>query len=292
MWRRRGLVLVIYSVGLILAGLIGNGLYRALEVEIGPTGFSDRLFQQFDLVLWFDYWDGVGPAVAAVMRQAVLAGLLMMVWKVASSLGLIHALHGDATAGFWEGVRRFTLRGFGLAVLYLIPLVILIAVVVGAGAAMTETMGEVGTFWMWMAVLPLLVIGLVAMFDLFHDYARMYLVHRGATVFRAWWRGILWPFKRFRSILLYKLWLLISVVLWIGVLVLGFYLPDQSMGAVFVVFLLQQVLVVARFGATVSWYGAEVALFERFAPAPESVEAAGESQGIDEAAGAVDSASL
>ena len=272
MWQRRGLVLVVYVVGLLLAGLVGLGLVKMLDVEIGSTGFSDELVRRFDAVLWFDYFDGLKAGLAGLMRQTALTAFAMMIWKVASSVGLIHALAGDATAGFWDGVRRYTVRGFGLALLYFIPLVLLVGAVVGIASSVTEDMGEVGVVWTWTAVVPLACIVLVATFDLFHDYARMHLVLRGTTIRRAWLRGIQWPFRRFRSVFLYKLWFLISAVLWVAVFLVGLYMPDHSLGAVFAAFLIQQVLIIARSGATVSWIGAETALFERFAPPIEEPE--------------------
>jgi len=282
MWQRRSLVLVIYVVGLLLAGLVGLGLVKMLDVEIGSTGFSDELVRRFDAVLWFDYFDGLKAGLAGLMRQTALTAFAMMIWKVASSVGLIHALHGDASGSFWEGVRRYTIRGFGLALLYFIPLVLLVGAVIGVGVSVTEDMGEVGLVWTWTAVIPLACIVLVAMFDLFHDYARMHLVLRQTTIRRAWLRGIQWPFRCFRSVLLYKIWFWISALLWVAVLLVGLNMPDYSLGVVFLAFLIQQVLIIARTGATVSWIGAETALFERFAPPVEEVEEEAETADVAE----------
>ncbi|MGA7303336.1 MAG: hypothetical protein WBW88_00620 [Rhodothermales bacterium] len=274
MWRRRGLVLVIYLIGLAVAFLVGAGFIRLLSFEIGPTGFSRHLLERFDIVVWADFWREIASGLAAIVREAVVAGLLMMFWKVATSVGLIHALHGDGKKSFWEGVSRYTVRGLGLGVLYLLPMLILAGILIAIAYAMTKSMGEVGTFWTWAVVYPLIVIVSVACFDLFHDYARMHLVLRGTTIRRAWLEGIKWPFKHFRAVLLYKIWFWISAILWLAVLVVGFYMPDQTVGAVLIAFLLQQVLILGRTAANVSWIGAEVAFFEQF-PAP-SVEPEGE----------------
>ncbi|HEX9659656.1 MAG TPA: hypothetical protein VGA18_05115 [Rhodothermales bacterium] len=51
MWHRRGLVLLLYVFGLVLAVLVGAAISRLLSVEIGPTGFSERLTERFDIVL-------------------------------------------------------------------------------------------------------------------------------------------------------------------------------------------------------------------------------------------------
>lgn len=274
MWSRRGLVALIYLLGLAIAVLVGSGMFRLLGYEIGSTGFSPRLVKQFDIVVWADFWKEIASGMAAIVRQAVVAGLLIMLWKVASSVGLIHALHDDGKKSFWEGVSRYTVRGLGLGVLYLLPMLILAGILLAIAYAMAKSMGQVGTFWMWGAIVPLALICLIAVFDLFHDYARIHLVLRGTTIRRAWLEGIKWPFKHFRAVLLYKIWFWISAILWLAVLVVGFYLPDQAVGAVFAAFLLQQVLILGRTGAYVSWIGAEVAFFEQFS-AP-SVEPEGE----------------
>ncbi|HUF09506.1 MAG TPA: hypothetical protein VMO47_09310 [Rhodothermales bacterium] len=274
MWHRRGLVLLLYLFGLVLAVLVGGAVSRLLSVEIGPTGFSERLTERFDIVLWADFWDGLAAGFAAVARQAVLAGVIMMIWKVASSVGLIHALQGDSRLSFWEGVSRFTLRGISLGLLYLLPLLALLAVVVIAFEAAASDMGEVGAFWTRFVVMPLAVIVLAATVDLFHDYARMHLVLRQTKIRRAWLEGIKWPFRHFRSVFLYKIWFWISALLWIAVLLVGFYMPDQTLGAVMAAFVIQQGLIIARSGAYVSWIGAEVAFFERYAPSVPEPEAA------------------
>lgn len=280
MWARKSLVFLIYGVGLFLAGLVASGVFRLLGVVIDPSGFSGDLLDRFDVVLWADFWREISPGVAAITRQAAVAGVVMMVWKVASSVGLIHALHGEGRSSFWEGVSRFTVRGLGLGLLYLIPLLVLLVLAVVAGEAMASSYGEVGAFWMRFAAMPLVVIFLVAMFDLFHDYARMHLVLHGAKIRRSWLRGFAWPFSHPGSVALYGFWFLVSAVLWIAVLLVGFYMPDQSVGAVLLAFVVQQALVLCRTGAYVSWIGAEVTFFERFAPAPD-VPASAESDESD-----------
>lgn len=266
MWSRKSLVWLVYAFGLIVAVLIGSALIRILSFEIGPTGFSQHLIERFDLVLWFDYWEGIASGMAGIARQIALAGIIMMIWKVATSVGLIHALQGDASASFWEGVSRFTIRGVGLGLLYVLPLVLLLVLAGLTLEMFASSMGEVGAFWTRFVGLPIVIILLVATFDLFHDYARIHLVLRGATIRRSWLQGIKWPFQHFRSVFLYKIWFWISAALWIAVLLVGFYMPDQSVGAVVLAFIIQQGLIVFRTGAYVSWIGAEVAFFERYAP--------------------------
>lgn len=152
--------------------------------------------------------------------------------------------------------------------LYVLPLILLL-VLAGITLEMSaSSMGEVGAFWTRFIGLPIVIILLVATFDLFHDYARMHLVLRGATIRSSWLQGIKWPFQHFRSVFLYKIWFWISAALWIAVLLVGFYMPDQSVGAVILAFIIQQGLIVFRTGAYVSWIGAEVAFFERYAPPP------------------------
>ena len=265
MWRYRGLVLLLYGIGLTIAALIATSLIRILDTEIGSTGFSGDLVENFDIVLWADFWRGIIPGLSGVARQTSIAALLMLTWKTVSNVGLVHAFGSENSTGFWDGVHRFGIRSLGLALLFLVPLVALILIILVVAFFATHDMGEVGVFWTWAVVVPLTVVWFTAFFDLLHDYARLHLVLRDGKITASWRAGVIWPFRHFRAIFLYKAWFFVTAILWISVFVIGFLLPDHSVAAVFGAFLIQQGLILARTGASVSWIASEVAIYQEFA---------------------------
>jgi len=275
---RRSLILLLYSTGLAIAALLSVTVFRVLAIEFGNSGFSGDLAKQFDIVLWADLLaeDGVSGLAAAV-RQFFWAIPLYMVWKVASQVGLIHALSRDAHASFWVGVEKYTLRAIPLALLYLVVAVILTVLVWVIVGAFTVNAGEVVVFWGNIVFGPLATIGVLGMTDMMHDYARMSLVLHGSTVWRSWRKGMTWPVGRFSVILLYKFWFLVATVFVLLPTGIDYVMAKTAFGGIVAAFLLQQVALLLRNGVTVAWIGSEVSLFDEHVerdPDPEDIDRA------------------
>lgn len=263
---RPGLSVLLYAFNLGLAALLAVPVFIILSGEFADSGFSADFARQFDLVLLWDALESAGPALRAVLRQALWAIPLILLWKVAASVGLIHALSGDGRGAFWTGVGRYTLRAFVLALLYLIPLLLLIGLVSMVIGMVAEGQGEVGAFWTQGVVWPTLVITLVAIVDLMHDYGRMHLVLNANTIRQSWWYGVKWPFVHGTASWIYTSWFVLAAALWFLPFVLDTNLAAATAGGMWGLLLLQQATLFFRSAATVGWMGSEVAFFEARGP--------------------------
>ena len=287
--RRRGLVLLIYGLDLALALALAYPLYAVLAATVGPTGFSDDLAAGFDIVLWADIFEEIGPVLGALLWQLLWIVPLYGLWKVASRVGLAHALRGDQIRPFWQGVGRYTGRGVLLA----LGFVLLIAVVVVAAGAVAFVLlaifpGEAGQFWTVVAVVPLvLVIGL-AWLDLSHDFARLALVVEDRPVQQAIRTGLAWPFRHRAALALYGLWFVPAAVLLVLPTLLDANVAAATGLGIWSLFAVQQIVLLLRAAVTVGWIGSEAALYEavwmREAPliaaAPEATPAAWRQQTV------------
>ena len=216
-----------------------------------PSAISTRLF-----------YEGV-PIGLSQMFLMVRMFPLYLIWKAAASVGLIHALRGDDARSFWQGVGRYSGKAVLLGLLFLVlALIGVVGLLIVAGGLSAFWPGEVGTFWINFVILPTLAISGLAVLDLMHDYARMALVVDEKKVFKATFTGLAWPFKHGQASGLYVAWFVPAAVLLLLPTVLDMNVAAATGGAIWGLFLMQQILMLLRAGVTVGWFGSETALYE------------------------------
>lgn len=261
--RRPGLVVLIYAMNLALAFILSVPVAITLGNTVGSTGFDADLAGGFDIVLWADIIEEAGKALLGLQLQLLWMIPLYLLWKAAASVGLIHALRGDDAQSFWQGVGRYTARAVLLGLLFLVLVLIgggVLVVVAGVLAVLWP--GEVGAFWINLVILPTCALVILAAFDLMHDYARMALVVGEKKVFKAMGSGLAWPFKRRKANALYAAWFVPAAVLLLLPTALDMNVAAATGGAVWGLFLMQQILLLLRAAVTVGWFGSETAFYE------------------------------
>ncbi|HMB89313.1 MAG TPA: hypothetical protein VKP65_00610 [Rhodothermales bacterium] len=261
--RRPGLIALLYGMNLLLAFVLSVPVYFALQEAIGPTGFGEDLARSFDVVLWADILEKAGDVLQAIPFQLLWMVPLYLLWKVAASVGLIHALRGEQIRPFWEGVGRYTGRAFLIALLYIVLFAAgIVGIIVLTLILNSVWPGEVGTFWVNFVIVPTAFISMVAVLDLMHDFANIALVVEEKPVLQATLRGLRWPLKYGRASWLYLAWFVPAALLLLLPTVLDMTLTAGTGLAIFGLFLLQQLLLLLRAAMTVGWLGSEVAFFE------------------------------
>jgi hypothetical protein len=261
--KRPGLAVLLFALDLALAFILSLAAAAIIGGELAPTGFSEALAREFDLVLWADLSDEFGAALGTILQQLVWVIPLWIIWKAIAHAGLVHALRGDAVRPFWQGVGRYAGRAVLLALLYVLALVG-VAVVVGVVAVVLNLAwsGEVAAFWSNFVLVPTLLITLLAVLDLMHDYSRIALVVDERKVVKAFTTGITWPFRYGQASWLYWMWFLPGLVLVLLPVWLDMAFVAATALGMWGLFLLQQVVLLARSAVTVGWIGSETALYE------------------------------
>ena len=263
MRRRPGLVVLIYAMNLALAFILSIPVAMALGSAVGSTGFDADLAAGFDLVLWADIIEEVGEALQGLQLQLLWMIPFYLLWKAAASVGLIHALRGDAVRSFWQGVGRYTGKAVLLGLLFLgLVFVGIVGLAIVVGSLSVLWPGEVGSFWINLVLLPTLLISILAVLDLMHDYARMALVVDEQKVVRAMGIGLAWPFKHGQASWLYVAWFVPAALLLLLPTVLDMNVAAATGGGIWGLFLMQQILLLLRAAVTVGWFGSETALYE------------------------------
>ena len=261
--RRPGLVVLLCAANGLLAFVLSIPIYSALADVVSPTGFGLGLARGFDVVLWADIMEVVGPALGAVAGQLLWAVPLYLVWKTAAHVGLIHALMGSQVRSFWQGVGRYMGRALLLALLYSLVLpgvvLVLLGVVMMVGAFWH---GEVANFWITAVIVPTLLVTFLSVLDLMHDYSRIALVAEASTIGKAWWTGLQWPFRHGAASQLYVMWFALAAVTLALPTLLDLTFTAGTKVTIWLLFVLQQIALLARAAVTVGWIGSEVAFFE------------------------------
>jgi hypothetical protein len=279
---RKGLILVIYAIGLAIAILLTVPFATGIGQEIGQTGFSRDLAERFNFLILFELLEEAAPLLSVSFRLVLVAIPFYLIWKIATHVGLIHALHGEATHSFWEGVGRYTLKGLGIAVLYLVPLALVLVILVAITGAITSEAGEIFQYRVRFIAAPIVVVLVTAFIDCMHDYARMHLVLREKGVFAAWIAGVVWPFKHFGAVFVYLFWFVVGGAIWFLPFLVDHWTAEKTALVAVAVLLLQQVVQLVRTGVTVAWLGSEVTYFEaKDEPAEIRAPAAGLEEGMN-----------
>lgn len=260
---RWGLIVLLYVINLTVAFFLALPVYLAVVEHVGPTGFGPDLMERFDLEIWRGILKDLRGALAGIGLQLLWVLPVYAIWKTASHMGVIYALHNGAIWPFWRGVGYYTGKGLLIGIVFL-PVKILWAVLSFfiAGLLSSVWPGEVGTFWVMLVLLPVLLLAGLAVLDLFQRYARMALVVRHDSVGQAISAGVSWPIKYGAASYLYMTWYFIALLAMFATIGLNAMLHVGT-SAVLIAFLIQQASMFTRSAITVGWIGSEVTLFER-----------------------------
>ena len=260
---RIGLVILLYAVEIGIAILLAIPIYNAFVEYVGSSGFGADLIEEFDLLLWREIIDAISGVLGGVGLQLLWVVPLYWIWKTASHMGVIYALHQGALWPFWRGVGYYTGKGLLISLIFL-PMKVLVVVIALLlnGMLVNAIGGEIATFWTTAVLMPFILIGGISLLELFQRYARIAVVVRHDSVWNAVTAGFTWPFKYGAASYLYLIWYVVALLVVFATLGLNAML-HVGVSAIVFGFLIQQVSRFTRAAVTVGWIGSEVELFER-----------------------------
>ncbi len=267
--QRPGLTLLLYAVNTLASFFIALNMV-ALTGVVNSRGFSQELATRFNIVLWADILEKAGASLDSAFMQLFWLIPVYLVWKVASSAGLIHAFQHGETNSFWKGVATYSGQALLLSVGYLVPLGILLIVELLIALGLQAIWpGEVATYRIYLLLLPALIILTVWLLQLLHDFGRVALISGRQRVWDAWKTGMTWPFKHRQAFLLVLFWSILAA----GFLALPFLIDPPGVRrplALWGLFLFYQILFILRAAITVGWTATEVFFFEDRAAIPQT----------------------
>lgn len=267
--KRPGLAVLLYGVVLVASVTLTIPLYVILDGSSSSTGFGPELVARFDMILITEIMKDAGPAARGTLAMLVWLAPVVFIWKVASSVGTIHALTLGAMRSFWDGVGRFTGPGLLLSLLNLMVFGVWLVLVVVVAVAVATLMPVGAPIEIPVGIAVVLVVIGVGLIGLMQDFARINLICDGRGVIASWLAGIRYPVRHREVFALYGLWWLAAGVL--SALLVGLHVSWAStIGVAWLLFLCHQGLLFVRAAGTVAWTGSAVGMHEqiRFREAP------------------------
>lgn len=254
--RRLDLVFLVYGVQLAFAAVLAAPIARSLGSIVGPTGFGTDLVAGSDIVLWADILGEEARSLARSFLHLLWFVPIVMLWKAAKGVGLVHALGIERGNSFWRGAMRFGLRSVLVGMLFAALSVVLGAVLLMLAVGIARASSDpVAAYWIVVVCLPLSLLALLVGIDLLRSVSRAVIATADASTFssiRAGFEGIL---RQPQLLFVYGVWKLFGLFC----LSLSFLAELQfaagGSGAVVALFLLQQVLLMLGALWSVSWFG-------------------------------------
>ena len=220
-FNRPKLILGVYAVQTLLAFLLSQPLFDMLNAVTASSAFVPELLSRHSAILWTQIFELLQQKALAWL--GLLLGVLPAIWLFnnLSKTGIACALDEKAEGSFWKGIRYFGFKSLALGVVFF-SLFFLWTVLIFffATILMSFLKSEVWIFWILLVFVPFLWITGIALLNLFHDYARCYLLQSG-KILASVSKGIKFPFKFGQSSRLYIIFFVISSVIFLLVANLG-----------------------------------------------------------------------
>lgn len=273
--RRPRLVLLLWGAHLAIAAVAFYPALRFLDKALAQSPAGDEFLRRFSIPLFADLMRGGGKWGESLGALLGLVALLTLLWNVLSAGGalesLISADPSRMAHRFGRGAGRFFGRFLRMGVAAAASALLLAAIVSGpiwGIRASLDDSAEGAKYWLGFAGL-LVALFVILLVQLALDLARVRVarddVRRGVRLFRATLRAVL---RRPWQVL--GIWtpLALSFAAVAALyLALRGVLPTGGGGILFVLFLLQQGLMIARAAMRVSLWSSEISLVERNWPA-------------------------
>ncbi len=254
--RRFDLVVLIYGVQLAFAAVLAAPIARSLGSIVGPTGFGSDLVAGSDIVLWADILGEEARSLGRSFLHLLWFVPIVMLWKAAKGVGLVHALGIERGHSFWRGAVRFGLRSVLVGMLFAALSVVLGAVLLmlAVGVARASS-SPVAAYWILAVCLPLPLLATLIGIDVLRSVSRAVIATADASTLSSIRDGFEGVMRQPQLLLVYGVWKLFGL----GCFSLSFLAELQfaagGKGAVVALFMLQQVLLMLGALWSVSWFG-------------------------------------
>ena len=197
----------LYIINILFALVVSFPIFRFLNAKLSHSMALDKMSHQFDFSVFDDIMNEYGDVVDFLTSQGIITTFLYLLLSIFFIGGILNVFkHRDVPfrfAGFWTGGSKYYFRIFGLTLFFLI-LQGLIAILFFSllswltAGGLDRFHSEAEIYKRAMIVFPFyLFVAIVAW--MIQDYAKVILVDRDLSLFRAVGQGIRFVFKHFFS---------------------------------------------------------------------------------------------
>ncbi len=272
------MVLVLWAFNLLFGAavyFVGRGYFAN---ALGESALGETL-RRFDTALFLEMLIHNGAALGTLFKVILVLAFLYFWVSIFLAGGILHVLlRGGEASGeasrprlapsFFQGAGRYFGRFFRLGIysllLWLAFLIVQWILSIVAGTLTADWSNEKMIYyvaWAWLAV-SLVFVFFIRMIL---DYARIIIVREDtARVWRSLWAGVRFVFKRFFGTLaLYYLLLITGAVIFLVYWGIHSRVPTDSVGAIWLAFLIGQAFIVSRGWLKVAFLAAQLNFYGR-----------------------------
>jgi hypothetical protein len=251
LWSKPLLVFFLYGVGFILAMLVARPFYMTFLNEANTSVALDKLVADFDFMIFTDFFHQSQKAFRPFIPLIFVLGLVYLLLNTFFAGGILDATEQDKFAfpRFFQASATYFGR---FAVLLVLLFIFLMALVALAGmfffifAAVAEG-GTEKDYILWMIPPILILLYFVSFVVTLGDYARVFLFKSSTlSPYNAFWKAFSYIFKRPTAIALFWVIIVLGIILSVVYLGIDGLIGMHSGITIFVMFLVQQVFVIAR----------------------------------------------
>jgi hypothetical protein len=273
---------IFYAV-LTLAALAPAAALMTIAFQsLGHSAWAEQLGRNLDLEWIGELMAAYGAMpVAPVMAAVVVAfafSALMHLFLMGGAIEIFTRRQWFSAALFFGGCGRNFWRLFRLALYCLILFAVVVGINAGLNAIGEKIWGQGSEatpliHWSWFRTTVILI--LFGLLNLIFDYAAIHLVAEDSRkAFRTMWRScrLVWTNLGRTTVLAAILWAitLILIIIYFGI---AHVFPQQSVGAVLVLLLIRQAMVIGRIWSRLLFYASQCEMYDAIVISRASVAA-------------------
>lgn len=197
----------LYIMNILFAIVVSFPIFSFLNAKLSHSMALDKMYHQFDFSVFDDILNEYGDVVDFLTSQGIVTTVIFLLLSIFFIGGILNVFkHRDVPfrfAGFWTGGSKYYFRIFGLTLFFLIIQGLiafiffsLLGWLTAGGLDRFHSEGEI--YKRVMIVFPFyLFFAIVAW--MIQDYAKVILVDRDLSLFKAIGQGIRFVFSHFFS---------------------------------------------------------------------------------------------
>lgn len=283
--RNKKLWFLLWLMNALMAAVAAMPVFGVLNAELKNSLMSTSLVDRFNLdfagEFAFKYWDSI-PSGLMLIATLALVYVVLTLLSTGGTLSVLSSPERQFTAPvFFKGCGTYFWRFARLLIVALIFYGIFVVALNGILSGLVDKLTRSWTqeklvrlvSWtrLLLAVFVFMIVNMVL------DYAKVRLViDEGRSAVMAALRSFKFVFKNFKKALALFLFCMLLGLLFIVIYnPLEHLLPQNTRRWIIVVFLLQQLFILARVYVRLTFFSSEVLLYEALRPSPASAPGMG-----------------
>jgi hypothetical protein len=265
-----------------MAAVVSLPVFGVLSAELKNSLMEASMINRFNLDFVFEvifkYWDSL-PMLLMLITASGIVYVVLTLLATGGTLAVFSGAERRFTAPvFFRGCGVYFWRFFRLLIVAAIFYGIFVLALNGVLSSLVDkltmswTQERLVRIVSWTKLLGVAFVFVVV--NMIFDYAKVRLVvDDGRSAIMAVFRSIKFVFKNFKQILaLFLFCMLLGLLFMVIYIPLEHVLPQNTRRWIIVVFVLQQLFILARVYVRLTFFSCEVLLYDNLRPAPARAE--------------------